>query len=142
MRAVTELCRELGSEAALLLKTCKRVAFHQVIPQGFYYWPPRLHILAFQQDRISMNPLSISDGAVFGPVRIWLRAEGFAVVALSVLLYRISGWSWWIFLALLLTPDLSMLPLSDQSESWRRFLQHRPQLFFAAGFGNRRRCPW
>jgi hypothetical protein len=57
-----------------------------------------------------MNPLSISDGAVFGPVRIWLRAEGFAVVALSVLLYRISGWSWWIFLALLLTPDLSMLP--------------------------------
>jgi hypothetical protein len=57
-----------------------------------------------------MNPLSISDGAVSGPVRIWLRAEGFAVVALSVLLYRSSGRSWWIFLALLLTPDLSMLP--------------------------------
>jgi len=55
-----------------------------------------------------MNP--ISDGAVSGPVRIWLRAEGFAVVALSVLLYRSSGRSWWIFLALLLTPDLSMLP--------------------------------
>jgi len=57
-----------------------------------------------------MNQLSISDGAVSGPVRIWLRAEGLAVVALSVLLYKMSGWSWWLFLALLLTPDLSMLP--------------------------------
>ena len=57
-----------------------------------------------------MNQLTISDGAVFGPVRIWLRAEGFSVAALSVLLYWMSGWSWWIFLALLLTPDLSMLP--------------------------------
>jgi hypothetical protein len=57
-----------------------------------------------------MNQLSISDGAVSGPVRIWLRGEGLAVVSPSVLLYKISGWSWWIFLALLLAPDLSMLP--------------------------------
>ena len=57
-----------------------------------------------------MHSLSISDGAVSGQVRSWLRVEGFAVVALSVFLYKISGWSWWMFLALLLTPDLSMLP--------------------------------
>jgi hypothetical protein len=41
-----------------------------------------------------MHSLSISDGAVSGQVGSWLRVEGFAVVALSVFLYKISGWSW------------------------------------------------
>jgi len=57
-----------------------------------------------------MNELTGSNGAVSGSVRIWLRAEGFSVFVLSLLFYRNSGMSWWIFLALLLTPDLSMLP--------------------------------
>jgi Domain of unknown function (DUF4260) len=57
-----------------------------------------------------MSELTVSNGAVLAPVRGWLRAEGFSVLALSVLLYWNSESSWWIFLALLLTPDLSMLP--------------------------------
>jgi hypothetical protein len=56
-----------------------------------------------------MQGLQISNGAVSGPVRVWLRAEGFAVLALSVLLYWFSGWSWWMFFALFLAPDLAML---------------------------------
>jgi hypothetical protein len=56
-----------------------------------------------------MKDLQISNGAVSGPVRVWLRAEGFAVLALSVLLYWFSGSSWWMFLALFLAPDLAML---------------------------------
>ncbi|HXA67751.1 MAG TPA: DUF4260 domain-containing protein [Bryobacteraceae bacterium] len=56
-----------------------------------------------------MNDLQISSGAVSGPVRVWLRAEGFAVLALALLLYWFSGYSWWIFFALFLTPDLIML---------------------------------
>ena len=56
-----------------------------------------------------MNDLPVSNAAVTGPVRIWLRAEGFSVLALSLLLYRVSGSSWWTFFALFLTPDIVML---------------------------------
>ena len=38
-----------------------------------------------------------------------LRAEGVALLALSVLLYRVNGGSWLLFGVLLLAPDLSML---------------------------------
>ncbi len=38
-----------------------------------------------------------------------LRVEGVALLALSVLLYRVNGGSWLLFGVLLLTPDLSML---------------------------------
>jgi hypothetical protein len=38
-----------------------------------------------------------------------LRAEGVALLALSVLLYWINGGSWLLFGVLLLAPDLSML---------------------------------
>lgn len=41
---------------------------------------------------------------------LWLlRLEGLAVAALSALLYARSGASWWLFAALWLAPDLSML---------------------------------
>ena len=52
----------------------------------------------------------LSDGAVTGAVRLWLRAEGLAAFTLSVLLYWQFGSSWWMFIGLLLIPDLSMLP--------------------------------
>jgi hypothetical protein len=48
---------------------------------------------------------SAAEAPVTGGVRIWLRAEGLSVLLLSLLLYRYCGLSWWIFLALLLTPD-------------------------------------
>ena len=58
-----------------------------------------------------LSPMSsITEGAVNGPVRVWLRAEGLAVVVLSLILYQYSLRSWWLFVGLLLTPDLSMLP--------------------------------
>ena len=38
-----------------------------------------------------------------------LRAEGVALLALSVLLYWVNGGSWLLFGVLLLAPDLSML---------------------------------
>jgi hypothetical protein len=43
-------------------------------------------------------------------VLFWLRAEGFGVLALSILLFARTGASWWLFAALLLAPDLAMLP--------------------------------
>ena len=42
-------------------------------------------------------------------VRSILRIEGFAVAAVSAVLYARTGASWWLFAALWLTPDLSML---------------------------------
>ena len=42
-------------------------------------------------------------------VRSILRIEGFAVAAVSAVLYAHTGASWWLFAALWLTPDLSML---------------------------------
>ena len=42
-------------------------------------------------------------------MQAFLRLEGLAGVILSAVLYARSGASWWIFAALWLTPDLSML---------------------------------
>jgi hypothetical protein len=57
-----------------------------------------------------MNTPALSDGAVTGAVRNWLKAEGLAVLALSVLLYWHTSSNWWMFIGLLLIPDLAMLP--------------------------------
>ena len=42
-------------------------------------------------------------------VRYILRIEGLAIAAVSAVLYARTGASWWLFAALWLTPDLSML---------------------------------
>jgi hypothetical protein len=43
------------------------------------------------------------------PVRFLLRTEGLAIAAVSAVLYARTGTSWWLFAALWLAPDLSML---------------------------------
>lgn len=58
---------------------------------------------------IEMDELTVANGAVSGWVRIWLRAEGFGVFAFSILLYKLTGSSWWLFLTLFLAPDLAIL---------------------------------
>jgi hypothetical protein len=47
--------------------------------------------------------------AVGAPVLYLLRLEGMAVAAVSAVLYERTGASWWLFAALWLAPDLSML---------------------------------
>ena len=42
-------------------------------------------------------------------VILLLRLEGLAVAAVTILLYARTGASWWLFAALWLVPDLSML---------------------------------
>jgi Domain of unknown function (DUF4260) len=44
-----------------------------------------------------------------GPVLYILRFEGLAVAALSAVFYARTGASWWLFAALWLVPDLSIL---------------------------------
>jgi Domain of unknown function (DUF4260) len=53
--------------------------------------------------------MNAHEGVVIGPVRVWLRLEGLAVLALSLYFYEQLGMRWWIFAALLLVPDLAML---------------------------------
>lgn len=48
-------------------------------------------------------------GAVDAGPRNWLKAEGLAVFALSSLVYFLSGAPWWLYLVLILAPDLAML---------------------------------
>src|SRR5579871_6218310 len=43
------------------------------------------------------------------PVRYLLRVEGLAIALTATVLYGRSGASWWLFAALWLAPDLSML---------------------------------
>jgi hypothetical protein len=38
-----------------------------------------------------------------------LRLEGLAVVAVALVAYGVLGFSWWVFAALVLLPDLSMI---------------------------------
>ena len=41
--------------------------------------------------------------------RILLRAEGFAAAAAAIALYFHAGYAWWLLVALVLVPDLSMI---------------------------------
>ena len=41
--------------------------------------------------------------------RLFLHAEGLAILAIALVLYGRGGYSWWTFLLLLLTPDLAFL---------------------------------
>ncbi|MCJ2049626.1 DUF4260 domain-containing protein [Methylobacterium sp. J-070] len=49
------------------------------------------------------------DGAVIGGPRVLLRLEGVCLLLAAAWAYAWLGQSWWIFAALLLVPDLSML---------------------------------
>ena len=58
-----------------------------------------------------VNPRSNASEApaVGAPVLFFLRLEGLALAAISAVLYARTGASWWLFAALWLLPDLSML---------------------------------
>ncbi len=49
----------------------------------------------------------MSEGAVHGSVRLWLRLEGVAAVVLATYLYGRGEKSWLLFAALFLVPDIS-----------------------------------
>lgn len=46
-------------------------------------------------------------GSVTGPVRAWLRLEGLIVLLFAILLYARGDYSWVVFAALFLVPDIS-----------------------------------
>ena len=50
----------------------------------------------------------MQQGFVRGGPRVLLRIEGLAYVALALIGYAQSGYSWWFFVALILVPDVSM----------------------------------
>ena len=53
--------------------------------------------------------MTVATPAVVSPVLWWLRLEGLAVVALSVVLYVRTGASWWLLAGWWLVPDLSFV---------------------------------
>ncbi len=57
----------------------------------------------------STNSSTVSRAATPATVVLLLRLEGLAVAAVSASLYARTGASWWLFVALWLIPDLSML---------------------------------
>lgn len=56
-----------------------------------------------------VNTITGSSATVTGSVLTLLRLEGLAVAAVTAVLYARTGANWWLFAALWLTPDLSML---------------------------------
>jgi hypothetical protein len=50
----------------------------------------------------------MQQGFVRGGPRVLLRIEALAYVALALIGYAQSGYSWWLFAALILVPDVSM----------------------------------
>ena len=50
----------------------------------------------------------MQQGFVRDNPRVLLRIEGLAYVALALIGYAQSGYSWWFFAALILAPDVSM----------------------------------
>ena len=57
----------------------------------------------------TLSGLSEASAGARGSVVLYLRLEGLAVAAISFALYARTGASWWLFAALWLLPDLSML---------------------------------
>lgn len=57
----------------------------------------------------SLDEIANRAPAAAPPVATLLRLEGLAVAAITVILYAKAGASWWLFAALWLVPDLSML---------------------------------
>jgi Domain of unknown function (DUF4260) len=57
----------------------------------------------------SLGDLSQASAGARGSVAVYLRLEGLAAAAVSLVLYARTGASWWLFVALWLVPDLSML---------------------------------
>lgn len=57
----------------------------------------------------SSDPSAVSRAATPSSVVLLLRLEGLAVATVSAVLYARTGASWWLFAALWLAPDLSML---------------------------------
>jgi hypothetical protein len=56
-----------------------------------------------------MTAISAALGAVTGVPRLLLRAEGAALFVASTALFFWQGYPWWLFVVLLLAPDLSLL---------------------------------
>jgi uncharacterized protein DUF4260 len=56
-----------------------------------------------------VNGISQSTVTTRGSILTLLRLEGLAVAIVSAVLYARTGASWWLFAALWLVPDLSML---------------------------------
>ncbi len=48
-------------------------------------------------------------GLVHGGPRLLLRIEGLAYASLALICYAHSGYPWWLFAALILVPDVSVL---------------------------------
>jgi hypothetical protein len=53
--------------------------------------------------------MSARDGCVLGGPLVLLRVEGAAVFVGAILMYAHLGLTWWVFVALILLPDASML---------------------------------
>jgi hypothetical protein len=69
---------------------------------------------------------------------VLLRSEGVALLALAIVLYGRSGWSWWLLVALLPAPDLGLLgyPQSKRAGAVAYDLTHTdlpPAAFGVAG---------
>ena len=56
-----------------------------------------------------MNEISRTEIGATGSVLALLRLEGLAIASATAVLYARTGAGWWLFAALWLTPDLSML---------------------------------
>jgi hypothetical protein len=85
--------------------------------------------------------MSKNEGVGFPPaeVRAVLRVEGLAVLAGAVAAYYASGASWWLFAALFLVPDVSMVAALGGSVLGSRFYNAMhsytaPALLAAAGW--------
>jgi Domain of unknown function (DUF4260) len=78
-------------------------------------WLPRGAILSVERlARVLRSDLVTTDAATSihdgrKTVRLILRAEGAVALALSLAAYHALGYTWWLFAATLLAPDLAML---------------------------------
>jgi hypothetical protein len=52
--------------------------------------------------------MGLDAGSVTGGPRLLLRLEGVAVLALATVVYARGDQSWWLYLALILAPDISL----------------------------------
>jgi hypothetical protein len=67
------------------------------------------YALPIENNRTGAPRGSFATGAAIGGVKILLRAEGLALLAAATAAYAYAGFSWVLFAALFLAPDLSFV---------------------------------
>ena len=118
-----------GLRDLAVLKQLRKIEhdFHgipRLLPRGFIAWRAKAAVSSAitTSCRSGERQMNAEAPAVRGHPRMILMLEGFALFALCIFAYAKLGYSWWLFGALILAPDLGMIGYLRNAKAGRAAL--------------------